>query len=180
MKCTFPYSDPRPSALTQSIAAGCDGFRTDIWLDGHDLQMGPVGSDPKGDNNLQLRLDSLFARLQHRDLSDPLQVPLDIENPTETIESTPTESFFLVLDAQSPLREVLGLLLPQLETLRQRGYLTTWDGAQVIPGRMTVIVTGETATECLGVEPSDIFWSLTENISRGDVANDHLIPMCAE
>ncbi|KAJ6086241.1 hypothetical protein N7486_010522 [Penicillium sp. IBT 16267x] len=180
VKCTFPRSDPRPSALTQSVAAGCDGFRTDIWLDGHDLQMGPVGSNPKEDNNLQLRLDSLFARLQRRDLSDPWQIPLDTESPAETIESIPTKSFFLVLDAQSPLREVLDLLLPQLETLRQQGYLTTWDGAQVIPGRVTLIITGETASECLGFEFSDIFWSLRDDISRGDVTNDHLIPMCAE
>ncbi|KAJ5994540.1 hypothetical protein N7451_010264 [Penicillium sp. IBT 35674x] len=180
VKCTFPYSDPRPSALTQSVAAGCDGFRTDIWLDGHGLQMGPVGSEPKVDNNLQLRLDSLFARLQRRDLSHPLQIPLDTEEPTEMIEATPTESFFLVLDAQSPLREVLGLLLPQLDTLRQRGYLTTWNGAQVIPGLVTVIVTGQTSPECLAVKSSDIFWSLRDDISRGDVTNDHLIPMCAE
>lgn len=141
--------------------------------------MGPVGSEPKEDNDLQLRLDSLFARLQHRDLSDPLQIPLDTESPTETFEPTPTESFFLVLDAHSPVREVLDLLLPQLENLRQRGYLTTWDGAQVIPGRMTVIVTGETTPVCLHGESSDIFWSLGENLSSGDVTNDHLTPICA-
>jgi hypothetical protein len=178
VKCTFPFSDPRPSALTQSVVAGCDGFRTDIWLDSHVLQMGPVGSEPKDDNNLQLRLNALFTRLQRRDLSDPSQIPLERESPAEAIEST--KSFFLVLDAQSPVREVLDLLLPQSETLRQQGYLTTWDGTQVIPGRITVIVTGETVPECLGVQSSDIFWALRDDISRSDFTNDHLIPMCAE
>ncbi|KAJ5651406.1 uncharacterized protein N7484_005129 [Penicillium longicatenatum] len=180
VKCTFPFSDPRPSALTQSVVAGCDGFRTDIWLDSHDLQMGPVGSEPKDDNNLQLRLNALFTRLQRRDLSDPSQIPLETESPAEAIESTLTKSFYLVLDAQSPVREVLGLLLPQFETLRQQGYLTTWDGAQVVPGRVTVIVTGETVPECLGVQSSDIFWALRDDISRSDLTNDHLIPLCAE
>ncbi|KAJ5758536.1 hypothetical protein N7520_005692 [Penicillium odoratum] len=176
VKCTFPHSDPRPSALTQSVAAGCDGFRADIWLHDQDLQMGPLGSEAKEENDLQLRIDSLFARLQRRDLSDPSQTPLDTVTP-ETIESIPTESFFLVLDAHSPLQEVLRSLHPRLESLRQRGYLTTWDGVQLIPGRITVIVTGEAIPECVA-ESSDIFWSLN-NISQ-DMTNDHLTPLCAK
>ncbi|KAJ5925040.1 hypothetical protein N7454_007679 [Penicillium verhagenii] len=178
--CTFPNSDPRPSALTQSVAAGCDGFRTDIWFHGHNLQMSPVGSEPKEENDLQLRINSLFTRMQPRDLSEPSQIPLDTEKPVETINSTPIESFFLVLDVQSPQQGVLDLLLPSLEPLRQRGYLTTWNGVQVVPGRVTVIVTGGTVPQCSGAEVSDIFWSLKGDISKDDITNDHLTPMCAK
>ncbi|KAJ5618414.1 hypothetical protein N7528_007057 [Penicillium herquei] len=184
VKCTFPHSDPRPSALSQSVAAGCDGFRSDIWLHEHDLQMSPAASSPKEENDLQFRLESILSRLrplQVRGGSETLQTPLSSDPTEQDIDLQVTKSFYLVLDAQSSLHEIYSVLLAQIEPLRQRGYLTTWDGTQLIPGRVTVVVTGETTSEswCTN-ESSDIFWSSRDDISRGSVVNDHLIPMCAE
>lgn len=175
VKCTFPHSDPRPSALAQSVAAGCEGFRTDIWLHGDNLQMGHIESSPRESNDLQLRLESLFTSLKPRDLQTPL-------SPEETTGSTDsTDSFSLVLDAQTPLSELYPILLAQLEPLRQKEYLTSWDGKRVIPGRVTVVVTGEKSPESDCAEKSsDVFWSSRDDVSRDAFMNEHLIPMCAE
>ncbi|KAJ5305414.1 uncharacterized protein N7443_005074 [Penicillium atrosanguineum] len=173
--CTFPHSDPRPNALTQSVAAGCEGFRTDIWMHGNELQMGLSSHDPA--NDLQIRFDSLLTRREADASSPGSQLPI---NP-ETMSMADARTFMLVLDAKSPIDELYSILALRLDTLRQRGRLSHWDGAEVVQGAVIVVVTGDSlpSTDCANQSYSDVFWISKGDISGGDVMNDHLTPICA-
>ena len=181
VKCTFPHSDPRPSALAQPVAAGCKGYRTDIWLHGHDLRLEPAGLVSKGENDLKLRLDSLLIKIQPRQISDSSQILLDPQELVPAGESDPLDSFFLVLEVKTPGQEFYLSVISELGSLRQRGYLTTWYGVDLVPGRVTVIVTGETAPDfhCSEESHTVIFWIPLDNILRDEVTNDLLVPVCA-
>ncbi|KAJ5112710.1 hypothetical protein N7532_000755 [Penicillium argentinense] len=192
--CTFPHSDPRPNALAQSVAAGCDGLRTDIWLHGNELQMGPSDAGPKAINDMQNRLDSLFAKVGPRQAQSPtdFQVPLnadvsddithEVQNEDENRDDEDSRrSFWLVLDKQSSLRELYPSLVSHLDALRQQGQLTHWNGERIVQRPFTVIVTSESLPRSDCSNPyTDIFWSSTEELfSSDDATSSHLVPFCA-
>ena len=172
--CTFPHSNPQPNALAQSVAAGCEGFRTDIWMHDNELQMGLSSHDPT--NDLHVQFGSLLSRRESDAPFPDSQIPMI----PETSSMAADRSFMLVLDAKSPLDELCPVLALRLDTLRQRGRLSHWDGAGVVWGAVTVVVTGESMprADCANHSYPDIFWISKEDISRDDVINDHLAPIC--
>lgn len=178
--CTFPTLDTRPHALKSSLDAGCDGLRTAIWMHDNELQIGNTvaGPDPEAFLN-RLGLDPLLARLD--------EVAAEAPNAETTKSSGPnlSRTFLLMLDAKTSQRELYPFLIDQLDTLRQRGYLSHWDGENVVQRPVTVVLTGETSPEsdCVNHSYSDVFWSaLPEGrVTTSDFTKDglrHLSPVC--
>lgn len=180
MRCTYPHSDPRSNALAQSVAAGCDGLRTDIWLRDNELQMGPSNLGPSAINSLPLRLDSIVAKLESESTSGSSQVSLSVASGGLN-RNDPSRTFMLVLDAGSSLPKFLPDLVSQLDVLRQRGYISHWDGAGVVQRPVTVVVTGTAVpdSDCFSSPYSDVFWTSEEGfIFAEDLANGHVSPIC--
>lgn len=180
VRCTYPHSDPRSNALAQSVAAGCDGLRTDIWLRDNELQMGPSNLGSSATNSLPLRLDSIIAKLESESASRSAQVSLSVASGGLN-RNDPSRTFMLVLDAGSFLPEVLPDLVSQLDLLRQRGYLSHWDGAGVVQRPVTVVVTGTAVpnSDCSSSPFSDVFWTSEEGfIFAEDLAHGQLSPIC--
>lgn len=179
--CTFPHSDPRPSALAQSVAAGCEGFRTDLWLHDNELLIGVFGSGSKAASDLHVHLDSLLTRLEPRASSAGSQIALSAETP-DHVENDPHRTFVLVLDVKSRFHEIYPRLVSQLDTLRQRGYLSHWDGAEIVRRPVTIVVSGESVprSDCSSYSYADVFWSSSGgDISQDGVTNDSLSAICA-
>ncbi|KAJ5569413.1 uncharacterized protein N7459_008843 [Penicillium hispanicum] len=181
VKCTFPNSDPRPSALAQSVAAGCGGFRIDLWLHGTELQTGPVHDGPSEENDLRVRLDSLLGRLKPRDAALDPQAALNADAVDDTIDGSVARSFLLVLDAKTSLRELHSYLVSDLDALRQRGDLSHWNGVRIVQRSVTIIVTGThaPASDCSSSAYSDIFFRSSEDeVLEDGFSTDHLSPIC--
>ncbi|KAJ5175834.1 uncharacterized protein N7482_001711 [Penicillium canariense] len=181
VKCTYPHSDPRPNTLAQSVAAGCDGFRTDIWLRGNALQIGPSHLGPNSANDLPLHFDPIIAKLEADHAPSSLQIPLTA-SADGLNERDPTRTFMLVLNAQSSLHELLPFLVSHLDVLRHQGHLTHWDGARVIQRAVTVVVTGESVSNLdhWTAAYSDVFWSAEPGlILAEDLVNGQLLPIGA-
>lgn len=173
--CPFPDRDPRSNALAQSIAAGCEGFRTDLWLHENQLLIGRSSSGPKAASNLRFHLDSLLKQLEPQATSAGSQTAMSADH----IKNDPNRTFILALDAKSRFHELYPRLVSQLDSLRQRGYLGHWNGAEMIQGPVTVVVTGEPvpSSDCSSYSYADVFWSTNGDISP-DV-HDYLFPICA-
>lgn len=170
--CTFPGIDPRPNLLEQSVAAGCQGYRTDIWLHEDELLMGIPGSTPEAVSSLQVQLSSLLPRLGAS--SPGSQTPLKAER------LDPERTFILMLDAKSHFHELYPHLNSQLAALRQAGYLSHWDGNEIVWRRITIAIHGRGPEfDCSGYPYADVFWLASEGeISRDGVTNS-LFPFCA-
>lgn len=181
--CTFPHSDPRFNALAQSAVAGCSGFRTDIWLHGNELQMGPSDAGPAAINDMQSRLDSLISKLGSRDLSTDIQIPLSAEGESsnDVPEENTSHSFWLLLDPKSSVNELFPYLVSHLDSLRQRDLLTHWDGDRVVQRPFTVLLTGKSSPQsnCADHSYTDVFWISTDDtIPWDDARKDQLAPIC--
>lgn len=101
---------------------------------------------------------------------------------TAQIKKKSRQTFILALDAKSYFDEIYPLLVSQLDTLRQRGYLSHWDGTKVVRGPVTVVVTGEPvpSSRCSSYSYADVFWRTSDgDISWDGVMNDSLSPTCA-
>ncbi|KAJ5325452.1 uncharacterized protein N7506_008554 [Penicillium brevicompactum] len=153
--CTFPTLDTRPQALEASLAAGCGGVRMPVWMHHGELQVGNAvtGHSPDAALN-RLGLDPLLAKMNHAAASAPGPIA------TSSLDE-PSETFLLMLDAKSPLHDLLPALVEQLDALRRSGHLSHWDGESVIERPVTVVVTSEAIpdSDCVNVNHSDIFWS---------------------
>ena len=145
-----------------------------------ELQIGNAGVETEHKHFLQrLGLDPLMEQLAENDAT--ARAPLD-HKPLEDFYPGRARTFLLVLEARTSLDELYPRLVEQLDTLRQRGYLTHWDGQNVVPRHLTVVVTGEAFPEsdCVHHSYSDVFWSLPEGQVLNEFTKDggHLSPVC--
>jgi hypothetical protein len=180
--CIFPHPDTRPNALPRSLAAGCDGLNTALWLDEDVLKIGAPTSSRKTENALQrLSLNPLLTQLEDEITNDNPQAPLTAADPSDDS----TQPFLLILDAKSPLPELYHLLISHLAPLREKGYLTYWDQDRIVSRRVTVVVTGDdiSETDCSTHSYSDIFYmtSLEDPAVTGSHMSDvlpNVLPIC--
>lgn len=127
--------NPHSRGAAQS---SCMSVKVDLWLHGTDLLVGSSVTD----FNMKYTLRSLYF--------DPLQKELDAKrNALKDSQSQPklfgdsTQSFVLVLEFKTWQHAALSELDSDLYGLRQSGYLTWMNGSEVIPGPVTVVVTGQ-------------------------------------
>jgi hypothetical protein len=127
--------------LFDAVHAGCSSIEADVWHYGNELY---VGHDiPSLTNN------RTFSRLY----INPLVDILERENPkTPFINATgngifdevPGQTLVLVVDFKTAPDDTWAAVKEQLAPLRDRGYLTHWDGKSVVQGAVTVVGTGNT------------------------------------
>lgn len=95
------------------------------------------------------------------------------------------ETFLLMLDAKSPLHDLYPHLIEQLDTFRQRGYLSHWNGDTLVQRAVVVVVTGEASpnSDCVNHSYTDLFWAplperrVTPHAFMRDGLR-HLSPIC--
>ena len=132
------YNARSRDAAQYAIAAGCTGAKADLWLHGTDLLVGSSFIDLDTKHTLRsLYFDPLLAKLDaKRNASkDPQAQPGLFEDPAQ--------SFVLVLEFKTWQHAALSELDSHLYGLRKGGYLTRMNGTEVIPGPVTVVVTGQ-------------------------------------
>lgn len=126
--------------LYNALAAGCVSVEADIWLtDDKDL----------------LVSHSWWSTTKHRTLRslylDPLTNVLDKRNVTVAskdakeigvFETDPAASTILLIDFKSNGHETWPILLEQLQALRERDWLTYYDGEVLHQGPLTIVGTG--------------------------------------
>lgn len=139
-----PLEDPHSDPIQTSIATGCAGAKTDVWLYNDQLLVGSSVRHLDAQQTLQ------------RVYLDPLLRRFEAQNPDED----PVHGFVLLLELKTSPHALWPYLAALLEPLRNAGHLTHLDGSRVVPGRLTVIVSGRgTADGLRGVDnaQSDVF-----------------------
>lgn len=146
-RCLLYSLRPRSDVIQLSTASGCSGAKADIWLHNDQLLIGSSVRHLDAQNTLrQFYLDPLLRRFEGQ--SDRASLP----------EGDP---FILVLDLRTSMRSLWPHLVAQLEPLREAGYLTHLNGSRVVPGWLTVVVTGQTPMDMFGMidnSSNDIFY----------------------
>ena len=140
--------------LYEALQAGCIGVEADIHLDGNDLQVGHyIASGGPGHTLKNLYINPLLAILDAQNsiaTYDDASVIYSAFNgatslsPRGVYDTAPNQTLVILCDHKTISIPTFNLLFEQLEPLRSRGYLTSYDtnSNHLSLGPVTVVATG--------------------------------------
>lgn len=139
----------RKVPLYEAIRAGCVGVEADVWLFDEELYV--------GHNRYALTPNRTLKSLYINPLLDILekQNPIthfhpDPETPPNGVFDTePEQTLILLIDFKTAGDALWPYVHSQLEPFRKHGYLTYFNGTDVVPGPITVVGTGNTPFDLL-------------------------------
>jgi hypothetical protein len=150
----------RKEPLFSALSVGCTGVEADVWLYEDDLFVGHTPASLTKNRTFQ----SLYV--------DPLMEILDKQNPTTdfhpsldkprngVFDTAPGQSLVLLVDFKTDGDALWPYVHQQLEPMRQKKYLSYFNGTDVIDGPITVVVTGNAPFSRVVANPSyrDMFF----------------------
>ena len=143
----------RRAPLYSALAVGCVSIEADIWLTaGNELLVGHSWRSTMQHRTLRsLYLDPLINIL------DKLNVTVASEHIKEAgvFDIDPTVSTVLLIDFKSDGHKTWPVLLEQIQPLRNRDWLTYYDGSVLHRGPLTIVGTGNTPFNLVQQNPTD-------------------------
>lgn len=143
--------------LYQALEAGCISVEADIWLQdderlARDLYVGHSieALDPSA--TLQkLYINPLVGILEHQNTPFGTNFSINSQHPDGVFDSSPETSLVLLLDFKNDALKTWTIVQEQLEPLRKRGMLTSWNGTtkEITQRPITVVGTGNAPFEMI-------------------------------
>ena len=159
--------------LYSALEAGCTGVEADVWLFDDDLFVGHTRSALTPSRTLRnMYIDPLLSILRRQ---NPItHFHPDIDQPRNGIFDTdPSQTLILLIDFKTEGEETWDYVYAQLTPLRESGYLTYYNGSDVINGPITVVGTGNAPFNKIAASTTyrDIFFDApldqgVENVDR--------------
>jgi hypothetical protein len=146
--------------LFSALQAGCIGVEADVWLFDEELYVGHTRSALTKRRTLRsLYVDPLVRILDRQNPVTPFQRTIDLP-PHGVFDTDPGQSLILLIDFKTDGTATWPAVVKELAPLRDRGYLTFFNGRDVIPGPVTVVGTGNTPFDLLTANTTyrDIFF----------------------
>ncbi|RDL41738.1 PLC-like phosphodiesterase [Venustampulla echinocandica] len=132
----------RAVPLYNALAAGCTGVEADIWLSDNELLVGHNRHSLRKHRTLRsLYIDPLISILENQNTPQPFSNSSTLRG---VFDTNPNKSVALLLDFKTDGALLFPTVEEQLLPLRQKGYLTYFNGSTVVPGLITVVGTGNT------------------------------------
>jgi hypothetical protein len=132
----------RKVPLYEAVHAGCIGVEADVWLFDEELYV--------GHNTYALTPNRTLKSLYINPLLDILDKQNSITHfkpghdqpPHGVFDTDPSQTLILLIDFKTSGDDLWPYVVSQLEPFRQKGYLTYFNGTDVIEGPITVVGTG--------------------------------------
>ena len=159
--------------LFSALKAGCVGVEADVWLINEELYV--AHSRPKVTHDRSLR--SLYI--------EPLVRLLEEQNSAKdqplhgVFETDPHQSLILLIDFKTNGTETLSYVISHLSPLRDRGYLTHWNGVKVVNRPVIAVATGNAPFDLLTANSTyrDLFYDAPlEGMQNGESEPLHRAP----
>ncbi|KAJ6069075.1 hypothetical protein N7499_010962 [Penicillium canescens] len=146
--------------LYSALQAGCIGVEADVWLFDDELYVGHTTSSLTRERTLQsMYVNPLISILERQNPITEFQPSLD--TPAHGVFDTdPDQSLIFLIDFKTAGPATYHAVVEQLAPLRERGYLTHFNGEEIVPGPITVVGTGNAPFNLIDADPSyrDIFF----------------------
>lgn len=147
----------RSVPLYAAVYAGCTGAEADVFLIDEELYVGHREAALTENRTLEnLYINPLLDIIERQ--NPPLEYHSNEGHPVQSLEGDsldgvfdvdPTQTFVLLIDFKSSGPETLAQLNSQLIPLREKGYLTYFDGSGVVERPITIVATGNAPFELL-------------------------------
>ncbi|KAF2006840.1 hypothetical protein P154DRAFT_420942 [Amniculicola lignicola CBS 123094] len=145
----------RTVPLYEALAAGCVGVEADIWVtDEEELLVGHTWKSTKKERTLRsLYLDPLANIFIQRNVSlasaDDKEIGI--------FDTNPNVSTILLIDFKNNPKKTWPILLTQLQPFREKGWLTYFNGTELVPGPLTIVATGDAPFDLIQANNTDRF-----------------------
>ncbi|KAF9735355.1 hypothetical protein PMIN06_010883 [Paraphaeosphaeria minitans] len=128
----------RRTPLFAALGSGCISIEADIFYRNNDIFVGHVESALHADRTLE---SMYINRLV--DLLDGMNPPRwKATDPKGVFYNAPKQSLTLVIDFKTAGKETWSTLHEQLQPLRERGWLTHWNGTHRVERPLTIVASG--------------------------------------
>ncbi|RDK39809.1 hypothetical protein M752DRAFT_320685 [Aspergillus phoenicis ATCC 13157] len=170
----------RPVPLFSALQAGCTGVEADVWLVDNELYVGHTMSALTPQRTLRnLYINPLLRILEQQNPITDLHPQRD-SPPQGVFDMDPSQTLILLIDFKTDGQETWNYVHAQLAPLRERGYLSFFNGTDIIPGPITVVGTGNTPFNLVTANTThrDIFFDaplnklVDDNITSEDYDDD--------
>lgn len=131
--------------LYDALRAGCTGVEADVWLFNQELYVGHSTNALTRTRTLRsMYVDPLVQLLDHYNQAVGKKAP-SASPPAPKhglFPQSPAESLVLLIDFKNDGHALFPLVSAHLAALRDKNYLTHYNGVATIPGPITVVATG--------------------------------------
>ncbi|EXJ84405.1 hypothetical protein A1O3_05072 [Capronia epimyces CBS 606.96] len=172
----------RKEPLFSALHAGCTGVEADVWLYDEDLYVGHSTSALTPERTLRsLYIDPLMKILDQQNPLTSFQPSFDIPR-HGVFDTNPAQTLILLIDFKNEGHAIWPYVSEQIDPLREKGYLTYFNGSDVIDGPVTVVVTGNAPFHAVVANPHyrDMFFdaplALMEKLSDMTPPGEHPTP----
>lgn len=145
--------------LYDALRWGCTGVEADVWLFDDELFVGHNTNALKQDKTFtSMYVDPLEKMLDHKNAISEFANPTTIKS--GIFDTEPSQTLVLLVDFKNNGRNIFPVVSQQLSSLREKGYLTYFDGVSTIPGAITVVATGNAPFDLITANSTyrDIFF----------------------
>ncbi|KAJ9131071.1 Altered inheritance of mitochondria protein 6 [Pleurostoma richardsiae] len=171
----------RRTPLFAALGSGCVSIEADVWPEKMDLYVAHTRSDVRENATLRhMYIDPLRGILEA--LNSPTMLSQYASRPLGFFYNDPMQSLTLLVDFKTPDDSIFTLLYDQLQPLRDRGWLTHWNGTDRVIRPITVVASGSVDFDLLTANHSyrDIFYDAPlhalEDESDGQVDSGGTVP----
>ena len=146
----------RPVPLFDAVRWGCTGVEADVWMYENELYVGSNTASLDRDRTFQkLYVDPLLKLLDQRSSATPYTTPAV----RGVFDMKPEQTLVLLIDFKTSGSEIFKVVQQQLQPLREKNYLSYWNGDKFVSQAVTVVGTGSIPFETVLNETNhrDIF-----------------------
>ncbi|EAW14465.1 uncharacterized protein ACLA_075030 [Aspergillus clavatus NRRL 1] len=152
--------------LFSALQAGCIGVEADVWLVEDELYVGHTISSLTAERTLTtMYIDPLRKILERQNPITKFHPAVD--QPAHGVFDTdPAQTLILLIDFKTDGEQTWQHVTAQLSPLRERGYLTYFNGTGIVNGPITVVGTGNTPFNLVTANSTyrDIFFDAPLNL----------------
>ena len=153
--------------LFSAIEVGCIGVEADIWLFDDELYVGhSVASLTRNRTLDSLYINPLLDILSKQNPRSTI-LPDDISQPHGVFDTDPEQSLILLIDFKTSGSALWPHVQSALQPLREKNYMTRFNGTKMIRGPITVVGTGNTPFDLVSSEETnphhDVFYDAPLN-----------------
>ena len=152
----------REVPLFSALSVGCTSVEADVWLVDGELYVGHERAALTKQRTLtSLYIGPLVQILEnqnpHTEFTGPDSTPRALNG---VFDTDALQSLTLLIDVKTDGRSTWPTVISQLAPLREKGYLTFYNGTDVHPGPITVVASGEAPFEAIAEAnpPRDYFF----------------------
>ncbi|KAF1994357.1 hypothetical protein P154DRAFT_476181 [Amniculicola lignicola CBS 123094] len=129
--------------LYEALHYGCVGVEADVWLFDNDLFVGHNTQSLTRTRTFQsMYVEPLTRMLDNKNIITEF-IASDLTLPKNGVyETDPDQTLVLLVDFKNSGDDIYPFVVEQLTPLREKGYLSYFDGTSVVRGPITVVATG--------------------------------------